>query len=530
MNNESLDTIYKIEDKIGYLKPYLDSVNYDNEEDMKIIKRISSEVVGDIIFSMRKTKEFNFFAILLDKIDVVLDPHLPAPAAVCFKRNHFELSYNPFLMFEFDKYFIRAFIIHELYHIIMNHLRRSTKYMESGNYSHSTINIGLDVSINQYIPELANDERFANIPLLAKMIKQHVESERECEYYIELLEKHPSNISPKKMMQMLDDALNEMKNKKKGNGSSSDSSGENESSSEQSSGNDSSEDSKPLGEDGSNSSSNSSGGDDSSENAQHRVVKRFNSENSLDRMIAKELGSSNIDEFVLKEMLKYASEKSRGTLPAGVAEMIEKLFEEPIIKWQNVLKNYLGRLPIPFKRTNTRLNRRLPERLDIMGKLPDAYFPIVCAFDTSGSVSNYEYQMCLNEVWSIITLQKKKFKLTVIECDMEINKVYEIKSKRDFQKMEARHGYGGTAFSPVYEYLRANKSKYKDAVVIYFTDGYGEAELTTKPLNHNNIWVITDSTSNLSIKHPYGRVLELRLNELEEKYNRKGRLNNGNNK
>jgi len=78
----------------------------------------------------------------------------------------------------------------------------------------------------------------------------------------------------------------------------------------------------------------------------------------------------------------------------------------------------------------------------------------------------------------------------------------------------------GTSFSPVFEYLRENKRKYKDAVVIYFTDGWGEHELSVKPLNYNNIWVLTESAKDLSIKHPYGRVLEMNIEEIRKRNNK----------
>lgn len=78
----------------------------------------------------------------------------------------------------------------------------------------------------------------------------------------------------------------------------------------------------------------------------------------------------------------------------------------------------------------------------------------------------------------------------------------------------------GTSFSPVFEYLRENKRKYKDAVVIYFTDGWGESELSVKPLNYNNIWVLTEKASDLSIKHPYGRVLEMNIDEIRKRNNK----------
>ena len=141
----------------------------------------------------------------------------------------------------------------------------------------------------------------------------------------------------------------------------------------------------------------------------------------------------DVDELLIK---REAISKTRGNIPAGLDAVIEELFREPIIRWQDVLKNYIGRIPIPFKRTCTRLDRRQPHRLDIQGKLPDAFYKIVCVIDVSGSMSNENVAICLNEVLSIVSLQKKKFDITVIEFDVEISSIYHIKNKRDIKKIK----------------------------------------------------------------------------------------------
>ena len=67
-------------------------------------------------------------------------------------------------------------------------------------------------------------------------------------------------------------------------------------------------------------------------------------------------------------------------------------------------------------------------------------------------------------------------------------------------------GRGGTWFSPVIEYI--NKDKYfRDALLIYFTDGGGEEKIP-KPLTYRNIWVLTESDE-LSVEEPYGIVLKM---------------------
>ena len=67
-------------------------------------------------------------------------------------------------------------------------------------------------------------------------------------------------------------------------------------------------------------------------------------------------------------------------------------------------------------------------------------------------------------------------------------------------------GRGGTWFSPVIEYVN-NDKYFRDALLIYFTDGYGEEKIP-KPKTYRNIWVLTESDY-LSVENPYGLVLKM---------------------
>ena len=150
-----------------------------------------------------------------------------------------------------------------------------------------------------------------------------------------------------------------------------------------------------------------------------------------------------------------------------------------------------------------RLNRRQPERFDLSGAVDDKVLKIVVAIDTSGSMSDSMIGQVMNEIFAI--LAKRKHDITVIECDAEVRRVYKAKTPADIKKKVA--GLGGTWFSPVIDYI--NKDKYfRDALLIYFTDGYGEREIP-KPRTYRNIWVVIDDARHLSLKEPYGTVLTL---------------------
>lgn len=88
---------------------------------------------------------------------------------------------------------------------------------------------------------------------------------------------------------------------------------------------------------------------------------------------------------------------------------------------------------------------------------------LTLAIDTSGSIRNNELSQFLGELAHI--LENVHFEgLTVIECDAAIQKVTEYEPG-DTIKPKV-HGRGGTRFSPVFDYIRANPTD----GLIYFTD------------------------------------------------------------
>ena len=495
--------IYRIEDKLEALQPLLDSIQYVEDANTDEVVLRSAEIIGNIIYSMRCSKEYNFFSLVMDYVDMHFDCTLKAPAGVNYHKNHYILKINPLMLMKFDKFMIRAILIHETYHIILKHVLRDRKYDNCKLIDKERINIAEDVAINQHIPELENNKNCCNLHTLAQMLNisyYDIRPNREFEYYAELIMQYaPVSDIENMINSMINTVLSGIKHTiqistGQGEGDNSDSNEDD---------------------------NNSSGKGDKGDKADNRtpVCRKPQSINSFNYNTSDILEDNNADleEYQINNILKEVSAKARGTIPAGVDAILQEIMKEPVIRWQDVLKQYIGRLPIPFKKTNTRLNRRQPFRLDIMGKLPDNYYRIVIAIDTSGSMSDNDISMCMNEIWGIINYQKKRFDVTVITCDSKVQEVFTVKKRADFNKIHIK-GRGGTAFSPVYEYLRENRRKYKDAVVIYFTDGYGESRLTVQPLNYNNIWVITQHINDLSLNKPYGRVLTMNIDELHKKY------------
>jgi predicted metal-dependent peptidase len=222
--------------------------------------------------------------------------------------------------------------------------------------------------------------------------------------------------------------------------------------------------------------------------------------------------TSNTAKQILQEALNSMDSKKRGNVPSSILSQIEKMLAKPEISWKDVLKRFIGTIPYPYKSTRTRLNRREPNRIDLPGRVPKKKCQIVICIDTSGSMSDDAISYCMNEVFHIA--KENETEITVIECDSQVNRVYVAKKPSEIKPEVC--GRGGTSFTPAIEYINSEK-KFKRAVMIYFTDGYGEQEIP-KPLTHRNIWVVLEDAKCLSVKNPYGEVKSLKMDGDFKKY------------
>jgi len=205
---------------------------------------------------------------------------------------------------------------------------------------------------------------------------------------------------------------------------------------------------------------------------------------------------------MVRELVNAAADmmndEIRGLMPAFFEAQVEIVNRPPVISWQQLLKKYIGTVSANNRKTRMKLNRRQPERFDIPGRVDDKVLKIVVAIDTSGSVSDREISGIFNEIFAI--LAKRKHDITVIECDAKVQRVYKARNIHDIKtKVKGR---GGTEFTPVIEHIN-NDRYYRDALLIYFTDGYGERKIP-RPRTYRNLWVVLEDADRLSLSEPYG--------------------------
>ena len=218
----------------------------------------------------------------------------------------------------------------------------------------------------------------------------------------------------------------------------------------------------------------------------------------------------DIDEESINSLTKKTaiSAYNKNT-PKGLEKIILAYDEKPEISWELVLKNAIPAMKSGYKKTIVRRNRRQPERFDLRGTLPKNEAEVVVAIDISASMKDDEMKKILIEILSITHASKNK--VTVIECDNEIRKVYKLRSEKDIQKRCRENG--STLFSPVFKYIRDKNMK--NCILVYFTDGVGEKELEIKPFNKKTLWVICGDDE-LSLKEPYGEVKRIHREKYEK--------------
>ena len=220
--------------------------------------------------------------------------------------------------------------------------------------------------------------------------------------------------------------------------------------------------------------------------------------------------SIEVDEETIENFTrKFVSIAEKGKVPLyleGVLKGIKN--EKGEIPWNLYLKKIMGTLESDKKKTVARRSRRQPNRLDLRGELRGHTARIALAIDTSGSISDEEFEGAIKEVFNIVKTYKHE--ITLIECDSQIRQVYKVKSINSIRKRSSSRG--GTKFTPVFEYVNNTDTN----ILIYFTDGKGEEKLEVMPKGYKILWVISGRGDKLSLREPIGMLKKLKPVEIIE--------------
>lgn len=177
----------------------------------------------------------------------------------------------------------------------------------------------------------------------------------------------------------------------------------------------------------------------------------------------------SIRKHVAEAVMEEAT-KNRGTVPAGLVAWADQ-FLHPTVPWQKVLARSVkhavtivagGATDYSFAKPNRRTEGDI-----ILPSMITHKPEVAIIFDTSGSVSNDEYQQMIGEALGILKVHTSK--VTMLWVDAAVSRIETISSRGDAPKLLERHGYGGTDMRVGFD--AAIKLRPRPNIIICFTDG-----------------------------------------------------------
>lgn len=206
-------------------------------------------------------------------------------------------------------------------------------------------------------------------------------------------------------------------------------------------------------------------------------------------------------------------EKTRGTLPNHIKELVKKLMT-PEIKWQEVLAQFVTKCYNSGARTWIPPNRRHIHNDIYLQSRQASKIKLAVGIDTSGSTYG-DRSKFLTELHSLIK-SFGNFDLHIIECDCEVGAYKHYTQDDDLESIIDNNEYtmsggGGTAMAAIYDYILDNQIEC-DAIVI-MTDGYID-NIPKNPIpSLPTLWVITkDGTENFC---NWGQKIKLKNSDVE---------------
>jgi predicted metal-dependent peptidase len=194
------------------------------------------------------------------------------------------------------------------------------------------------------------------------------------------------------------------------------------------------------------------------------------------------------DVAVVAAAQAHEQQKGRGSLPGGIALMIEDIVE-PKVHWTDLLSRWLGENAGKSDLTYQRPSRRSESVGEILiGRKKTFYPDVTILWDTSGSMCGEEGKI-FGEVAHMC--EELDLRLRVIIIDAAIHA--DLEDVEDAAEIAAAvAGGGGSDFNPAFHRLDEESN---DSVVIAFTDGYiGVPSVMPESLKAT-VWVITDRGS-----------------------------------
>lgn len=170
------------------------------------------------------------------------------------------------------------------------------------------------------------------------------------------------------------------------------------------------------------------------------------------------------------------------------------------LNWRQLLRRYV-RDAVEVRPVFNRPSRRFPALVGIVpgSQRQPQRATVMAVIDTSGSLPD----ALLESISAELHRMAAHHRVTVVECDSAVHKMYQYQDR-----IQGFTGRGGTDLRPPFH--KALLAKIQPDVIVYFTDGHGEAPGYPPPFPV--IWAITPDGQKPA---PWGRTLRLPTTEFE---------------
>ena len=293
------------------------------------------KLVDKVILNLMEDKD-NFYGYFLFQMGREIRFDITSASGVNFKGAKYVIYFNPILFLQLNMKQMETTIKHEIHHVLSLHLSRAKEL--KNKYSTLTVNLAMDIVVNQYLdnlPPYSTTLKGVNLKYNLNM-----EAYNTLEYYAEKIQ------SELDLMEENDE------------------------------------------------------GEEDDSQMTNSMVESYNPEKMHDMwQESDEFDEKTLREFA--EKVINASQKGTipSQVESLIANLKNSQGEIP---WNIMLKKLMGTVESNKKKIITRRNRRQPNRLDLRGEIRNHKAEITVAIDISGSISNEEFKQAIKEVLSIV--------------------------------------------------------------------------------------------------------------------------------
>ena len=207
---------------------------------------------------------------------------------------------------------------------------------------------------------------------------------------------------------------------------------------------------------------------------------------------------AEIDALISRAALQADMSGAASSVPESIRRYLSEL-SKPKINWKVVLRKYLLALDKADYSWSKPRRKLLTHGMYLPARKSQALTKISFAIDTSGSVSEQQFNGFLSEVVAVFSQMKPK-ELDILQFDHELQYHETVKSLHQLQSIPFK-GCGGTCPEVALEAVHQTNSK----ALFVITDGMFFTHDLPKP-KQPVIWVIFD---NPSFEPPFGSIIHV---------------------